>query len=109
MANADTVTVDTYRDRLRQARSFVLVARTATKAQQPGVLAQAAQLLRSTDTIRLADGSTLPVEVVLTLGNPDDPVFLERTYGYYGMGSTPGTIWMVAWPACPPARIQTIS
>jgi uncharacterized protein YjaZ len=38
------------------------------------------------------------VEVVLTLGNPDDPVFTERTLGYYGMGGTPGNIWMVAWP-----------
>src|SRR5437899_5420728 len=38
------------------------------------------------------------IEVTLTLGNPDDPVFLERTYGYDGMGATPGTIWMVAWP-----------
>src|SRR5206468_9999599 len=38
------------------------------------------------------------IEVVLTLGNPDDPVFLDRTLGYYGMGARPGTIWMVAWP-----------
>jgi uncharacterized protein YjaZ len=38
------------------------------------------------------------VDVVLTLGNPDDPVFIESTRGYYGMGSTPGSIWMVAWP-----------
>jgi len=38
------------------------------------------------------------VEVRLTLGNPDDPVFLEHTLGYYGMGATPGTIWLVAWP-----------
>jgi uncharacterized protein YjaZ len=38
------------------------------------------------------------VDVVLTLGNPDDPVFIERTKGYYGMGSIPGSIWMVAWP-----------
>ena len=38
------------------------------------------------------------VEVTLTLGNPDDPVFLDRTLGYYGMGARPGTIWMVAWP-----------
>ena len=38
------------------------------------------------------------IEVSLTLGNPDDPVFLERTLGYYGMGSNPGEIWMVAWP-----------
>jgi uncharacterized protein YjaZ len=38
------------------------------------------------------------VDVVLTLGNPDDPVFIERTLGYYGMGSNPGHIWIVAWP-----------
>src|ERR1700681_3661141 len=38
------------------------------------------------------------VEVVLTLGNPDDPIFIERTLGYYGMGAIPGSIWMVAWP-----------
>ncbi len=38
------------------------------------------------------------VEVVLTLGNPDDQMFIERTLGYYGMGAIPGTIWMVAWP-----------
>jgi uncharacterized protein YjaZ len=36
--------------------------------------------------------------VVLTLGNPDDQVFIERTLGYYGMGAVPGSIWMVAWP-----------
>ena len=38
------------------------------------------------------------IEVTLTLGNPDDPVFTERTLGYYGMGAVPGTIWIVAWP-----------
>jgi uncharacterized protein YjaZ len=38
------------------------------------------------------------VEVVLTLGNPDDEIFIERTLGYYGMGAVPGSIWMVAWP-----------
>lgn len=38
------------------------------------------------------------VEVVLTLGNPDDTIFMERTLGYYGMGANPGQIWMVAWP-----------
>ena len=38
------------------------------------------------------------VEVTLTLGYPDDPVFIERTLGYYGMGAQPGSIWMVAWP-----------
>jgi hypothetical protein len=29
------------------------------------------------------------VEVVLTLGNPDDPIFIERTLGYYGIGAVP--------------------
>jgi uncharacterized protein YjaZ len=38
------------------------------------------------------------IRVTLTLGNPDDPVFTERTLGYYGMGAVPGTIWLVAWP-----------
>jgi uncharacterized protein YjaZ len=38
------------------------------------------------------------VTVTLTLGNPDEPVFAEHTLGYYGMGSVPGAIWLVAWP-----------
>lgn len=38
------------------------------------------------------------IDVTLTLGNPDDPVFIDRTLGYYGMGAVPGTIWLVAWP-----------
>jgi uncharacterized protein YjaZ len=38
------------------------------------------------------------IEVVLTLGNPDEQIFIERTLGYYGMGAMPGTIWMVVWP-----------
>ena len=40
----------------------------------------------------------LRIDVRLTLGNPDDTVFTESTLGYYGMGATPGTIWLVAWP-----------
>jgi uncharacterized protein YjaZ len=39
------------------------------------------------------------VEVMLTLGNPDDQIFIDRTLGYYGMGATPGSIWLVAWPS----------
>ncbi|HEY0831505.1 MAG TPA: DUF2268 domain-containing putative Zn-dependent protease [Candidatus Dormibacteraeota bacterium] len=38
------------------------------------------------------------IDVTLTLGNPDDPVFVESTLGYYGMGAVPGTIFLVAWP-----------
>src|SRR5260370_18750608 len=38
------------------------------------------------------------VEVVLTLGNPDDPIFIDRTLRYYGMGATPGIICRAALP-----------
>ena len=38
------------------------------------------------------------IEVVLTLGNPDEDIFMQRTLGYYGMGAMPGSIWMVVWP-----------
>jgi uncharacterized protein YjaZ len=38
------------------------------------------------------------IEVTLTLGYPDDQVFLEHTLGYYGFGPTPDSILMVAWP-----------
>jgi hypothetical protein len=62
IANADTVTLDAYRTRLRDARSLVFVARTAPNAQQATLLAQAADVLRSTDAIRLADGSTLTID-----------------------------------------------
>jgi uncharacterized protein YjaZ len=63
------------------------------------------QLRRELDRAWEYQRSVLPgihhpetVDVVLTLGNPDDPVFIEKTLGYYGMGSNPGHIWMVAWP-----------
>jgi hypothetical protein len=62
IANADTIGIDPYRVRLRDARALVLAARTAQRAQQPALIAQAAGLLRSTDTIRLADGSTLAID-----------------------------------------------
>src|SRR6202521_1965510 len=37
-------------------------------------------------------------EVGLTLGNPDDAGFIERTLGYNGMGPRPGSITLVTWP-----------
>jgi uncharacterized protein YjaZ len=64
------------------------------------------QLRRELDRAWEYQRSVLPgihhpetVDVVLTLGNPDDPVFIDRTLGYYGMGSNPGHIWIVAWPS----------
>jgi hypothetical protein len=63
LANADTVTIDAYRARLREARGLVLAARSAfAKPQQPALLAQAAALLRGTDTLRLTDGSTIAID-----------------------------------------------
>jgi uncharacterized protein YjaZ len=38
------------------------------------------------------------IDVQLTLGNPDDDMFINQTLGYYGMGSMPGRIWLVQWP-----------
>jgi hypothetical protein len=75
IASADTIGVDTYRTRLRDARSFVAAARSAPKVQQPTLLAQAALLLRSTDAIRLRDGSTITIDdtaLAARLGGTDD-------------------------------------
>ena len=38
------------------------------------------------------------IAVTLTLGNPDDSLFMNHTLAYYGMGAVPGAIWLVAWP-----------
>lgn len=32
------------------------------------------------------------------LGNPDDTYLMEVTGGYYGMGATPGWLYLLAWP-----------
>jgi len=76
IADADTVSIDAYRLRLREARSLVLAARSAfARPQQPALLAQAAALLRGTDAIRLRDGSTLAIEdgaLASRLGGDDE-------------------------------------
>jgi hypothetical protein len=74
IADADTVSIDAYRSRLREARSLVLAARSA-RPQQPTLLAQAAALLRGTDAIRLTDGSTLAIDdgaLASRLGGDDE-------------------------------------
>lgn len=38
------------------------------------------------------------VEVMLVLGNPDDAYLMGVTDGYFGMGSVPGWIYLLAWP-----------
>jgi hypothetical protein len=75
IASADTVTIEAYRGRLREARSFVAVARTAARPQQPALLSQAALILRTTSAISLTDGSTLPIDdsaLAARLGGDDD-------------------------------------
>ena len=62
IAAADTISLETYRTRLQDVRSFVQAARSVPKVQQAGLLGRAALLLRSTDAIRLADGSTIAID-----------------------------------------------
>lgn len=38
------------------------------------------------------------VQVVLTLGNPDDAHLTVRSAGYFGMGGFPGAILLTMWP-----------
>ena len=62
IANADTLTLDSYRARLREARSLVLAAKNAPAAQRSALLAQVGTLLRGTDQVTLRDGSTLSID-----------------------------------------------
>jgi hypothetical protein len=75
IASADTLTASGYLARLRDVRALVATARFAPANQRSGVLAQAAALLRTTDTITLRDGSTLPI---------DDSTFAARLVGADG-------------------------
>lgn len=73
------MTIETYRTRLRDARSFVATARSSPRIQQPPLLARASLLLRSTDAIRLADGSTLAIDdspLAARLSEADDAAML---------------------------------
>lgn len=38
------------------------------------------------------------LEVMLMLGNPDDDYLMRVVGGYYGMGATPGWLYLLAWP-----------
>jgi len=61
-AAADTISLQTYRARLQDVRSFVQAARSSPAVQRPGLLGRAALLLRSTDAVRLTDGSTIVID-----------------------------------------------
>ena len=67
--------LDAYLGRLREVRSWVASARSAATSQRPALLAQGAAVLRRTDALRLADGSTLPIDdsaLASRLGLTDD-------------------------------------
>jgi len=75
IASADTLSLDAYRARLRDARSLVLVARSAAAPQRSALVSQVASLLRGTDRITLKDGSTLAIDdgaLATRLGVGDD-------------------------------------
>lgn len=38
------------------------------------------------------------LQVMLVLGNPDDEHLMKVTGGYYGMGGSPGWLYLLAWP-----------
>lgn len=83
-------------------------ANALTQLLQRPVTERAAALAAHEDLVRAweiqrsaAPGMRHPtrVDVQLSLGNPDNPMFVNQTLGYYGMGSMPGLIWLVTWPA----------
>ncbi|GAA3133940.1 hypothetical protein GCM10010466_25710 [Planomonospora alba] len=39
------------------------------------------------------------LQVVLMLGDPDDAYLMRTAGGYYGMGGTPGWLYLLAWPS----------
>lgn len=39
------------------------------------------------------------LEVLLVLGNPDDEHLMTIAGGYYGMGGTPGWLYLIGWPS----------
>jgi uncharacterized protein YjaZ len=38
------------------------------------------------------------VKVLFALGHPDDEHLMKITGGYYGMGGTPGWLYLIGWP-----------
>jgi len=74
LASADTVGLDDYRIRLRDARTFLTLARTTPVGQRAALVTRAQDVLRGTDAIRIADGSILPIDdgaLVARLGTDD--------------------------------------
>jgi uncharacterized protein YjaZ len=38
------------------------------------------------------------LQIMLVLGNPDDEHLMKVTGGYYGLGGTPGWLYLIGWP-----------
>jgi len=77
LASADTLSVEAYRARLREARALVASARTAPGPARAPLLNRAGALLRSTTAVRLGDATTIAI---------DDGVLADR------LGSTDGAL-----------------
>ncbi|WP_344973323.1 DUF2268 domain-containing protein [Streptosporangium fragile] len=39
------------------------------------------------------------LQVMFVLGNPDDEYLMTTTGGYYGMGGSPGWLYLIGWPS----------
>jgi hypothetical protein len=62
IANADTVDVAAYRTRLRDARTLLLQARSASAAQRTDLIERVRSALLQTTAIRLGDGTLLTID-----------------------------------------------
>ena len=77
VANADSLTADAYRARLRDVRALLQNARTASPAQRAPLLDSARSLLRSTTDIQIAGGSLAIDDSALASRITDDTVAQE--------------------------------
>ncbi|MGP3918167.1 DUF2268 domain-containing protein [Nonomuraea sp. 10N515B] len=56
------------------------------------------ELERASDALREAKQAD-SLQVMFVLGNPDDEHLMNITGGYYGMGGSPGWLYLLAWPS----------
>ncbi|MDP4505172.1 DUF2268 domain-containing protein [Nonomuraea turcica] len=56
------------------------------------------ELERASEALREAKQAD-SLQVMFVLGNPDDEHLMKITGGYYGMGGSPGWLYLLAWPS----------
>ncbi|WP_188196319.1 DUF2268 domain-containing protein [Nonomuraea sp. SYSU D8015] len=56
------------------------------------------ELERASDRLREAKQAD-SLQVMFVLGNPDDEHLMKISGGYYGMGGSPGWLYLLAWPS----------